>query len=137
MKVITPPAGWDAMKFATRYSLDYKTDFYLDGNRQLHYPDALPDAPIFDFPDPFVPMPISVHAHHWPSMAGWLDGKKVDMTETSTGHHECYYIVADNQAALDAFTAIPAAEVKAGQLAFLTDHNHLMYWNGTMWKQGW
>ena len=131
--IVTTP--FDGAKFATRYNLAIDA-FSMNGN-VLTYPDSLPDVPIIDPPDPFVPVPPGTHAHHWPSLGGWIDGQKVAMPELSLDHHECYYIVADNQTALDTFTALPQAQIRQGQLAFLTDHNHLMYWNGTKWVQGW
>lgn len=52
MRTYTLPASWDALKFATRYSLDRNSDFYVDSTGQLVVFPVLPDdPPIFELPD--------------------------------------------------------------------------------------
>lgn len=53
MKTHILPAQFDGAKFAARYSLNSLVgDFFVDGDNLLHYPDLVPDEPIFDPPDP-------------------------------------------------------------------------------------
>ena len=52
MKTHVLPARFDAAKFASRYGLDFKVgQFFVGGDGLLHYPDFIPDEPIFDPPD--------------------------------------------------------------------------------------
>jgi len=52
MKTHILPLQFDGLKFSSRYSLS-PTDgsFFVGGDGLLHYPDSLPDEPIFDLPD--------------------------------------------------------------------------------------
>lgn len=51
--IIKPPVLWDAKKFAERYRLDLRRDFYIDGEGMLIVLPKLPDdPPIFEAPDP-------------------------------------------------------------------------------------
>jgi hypothetical protein len=53
MKTITLPTGFDGAKFAERYGLDTQSDFFVvDG--VLHFPEALPDTPVLEAPDPLI-----------------------------------------------------------------------------------
>lgn len=46
------PKEFDGAKFAARYKLDARGDFWSDG-KLLYVPDNLPDdPPIFELPDP-------------------------------------------------------------------------------------
>jgi len=53
MKTHVMPAQFDGEKFGARYSLSTRDgSFFVGGDGLLHYPDSLPDEPIFDPPDP-------------------------------------------------------------------------------------
>lgn len=137
MITITPPPIWDAKKFAARYGLDFNKDFYVDADGQLVVFPTLPDdPPIFEAPDPFVPLPAGVQVHHWPELLGWQGNSKVIAQEplVSPAHHECYYIVAPNQIGLDALTAMPQMQINIGQCAYLVNKKGLVFWDGTKWS---
>jgi len=138
MKEYTLPAIWDALKFAHRYGLDFGPtgkDFYVGGNGKLVVFPVLPDdPPIFDLPDAFVPVPPSLKVHHWPEMVGWLGTQKLFAAESSGSHHECYYIIADDEAALgDPF--ITSLNIQVGQPAYIKDKHELRVWTGINWKK--
>lgn len=53
MKVFILPETWDVAKFARRYHLDFRQDFYVDGIGQLVVFPLLPDdPPVFEASDP-------------------------------------------------------------------------------------
>lgn len=135
MAVYVLPAIWDAQKFATRYGLNPHTnDFYVDGTGQLVVSVTLPDdPPIFEAPDPFVPVPAGVQAHHWPQLHGWIGTQKKIMDEPSPGHHECYWLIADDFASLESFRAYPNAALELGQPAYLKDTKTFVMWDGVTW----
>jgi len=59
MQIFTLPPVWDAKKFAARYSLDSRIDFYVNAERKLVvFPTISDNPPIFDLPDPHVPQGI-------------------------------------------------------------------------------
>src|SRR3990167_1996272 len=122
--IYTLPSIWDAKKFATRYGLDSEKDFYVNGEGDLVVCPALPDdPPIFEPPDPFVPVPPGVKVHHWPEMVGWIGKHKVLATEPngSGTHHECYYIIAEDEIALNTLMTMPNVNFEIGQPAYLKD----------------
>lgn len=130
----TLPPIWDAKKFATRYSLDYQKDFYVGGNGKLVVFPVLPDnPPIFDLPDTVVPVPPSLRVHHWPEVIGLIGSTKITASEAGS-HHECYYIIADDEVALsDPFMAL--LNIAVGQPCYIKDKNELRVWTGTAWKK--
>ena len=136
MKIYPVPFNFSGSKFAARYGLS-TTDgsFFVGGDGLLHVPDGLPDdPPIFDPPDPFIPVPLGVKVHHWPELAGWIGNKKITAQENGTAHHECYYVIADNEAALNNLAAMPYVNFAVGQPAYLKDKLALVTWDGTKWK---
>jgi hypothetical protein len=53
MLTVKLPPIWDARKFALRYELDFRTDFYINGLGELVVlPVLADDPPIFELPDP-------------------------------------------------------------------------------------
>lgn len=137
MRSYTLPPTWDAIKFASRYDLNRDTDFYVGGDGALVViPDfkITDDPPIFDPPDPFVPVPGGVKVHHWPELAGWIGNKKIIAQENGAPHHECYYVIADNAVALNNLAAMPYVNFAVGQPAYLKDKLALVTWEGTKWK---
>ena len=135
MKIYQIPINFDGAKFADRYGLNPMTDFWSDGIN-LHVPDGLPDdPPIFDPPDPFVPVPAGIKVHHWPELLGWIGSHKIFAIENGgDSHHECYYVIAETEASLDGFATMPHVNFKVGQPAYLKDKKLLVIWDGTKWK---
>lgn len=136
MRSYTLPVEFDGGKFSRRYGLDtLKGEFFADGHGSLWVPDNLPDdPPIFEAPDPFIPVPLGVKVHHWPELAGWVGNKKITAQENGTTHHECYYVIADNEVALNNLAAMPYVNFEVGQPAYLKDKLALVTWDGTKWK---
>jgi hypothetical protein len=139
MKTILAPIPFIAEKFVIRYNLpNFKgvsPDVWVDGGTGLlHYPDSVPDNPIFDPPDPFVPVPTGIKLHHWQELVGWIGINKVLAPETDGPHHECYYIVADTQADLDTLQVNPLVAMQEGQPAYVKDKKAIVVWDGTKWK---
>jgi hypothetical protein len=94
----------------------------------------VPNNPVFDTPDPFVLVPTGVKVHHWPEMSGWVGAHKITAEDAPAVHHECYYIVADTFAALEAFRAMPQSGFQVGQLAYiLGPQQQFVVWAGTGW----
>jgi hypothetical protein len=54
MKQIKLPEQFDGGKFMARYSLALKDFFVRDG--MLHFPDHLPDVPVFEAPTVVIPL---------------------------------------------------------------------------------
>jgi len=135
MKTYLIPTLFDGAKFALRYDLNSTRDFWVSGG-YIFVPDNLPDdPPIFEPPDPFVPVPAGIKLHHWPEMLGWIGSHKVFAAENGGGpHHECYYVIADTEVALASFAAMPHVEFEVGQPAYLKDKKLLVIWDGTKWK---
>lgn len=136
MQIYTPPIDWDAKKFATRYGLNpFTNDFYVNNDGELVVTVVLPDdPPIFDPPDPFVLVPSNTHVHHWPTLKGWIgEHTKVEMGENTPNHHECYYVVAENMAALEALRLMPQTGFENGQPAYLKDTHSFVIWDGSQW----
>ena len=129
-----PAFEWDGKKFRQRYSLG-EFDFWDNGQGQIVTTSQLPDdPPIFEAPDPFIPVPSGVRVHHWPELAGWVGSKKITHSEDGVVHHECYYVIADNEVALNNLAAMPYVNFAVGQPAYLKDKLVLVTWDGTKWK---
>ena len=138
MIVYTLPAVWDAKKFAARYGLDLLKDFYINGDGKLVViPDfkITDDPPIFEAPDSFVPVPAGVYVHHWPELVGWVGHTKITAPENSTAHHECYYVIADNEVALNNLAGMQYVHFEVGQPAYLKDKLTVVYWDGVKWAK--
>lgn len=134
MKIYPVPSSFSGAKFAVRYGLDVMKDFWVVG-ALLYVPDNLPDdPPIFELPDPYVPVPPGVNVHHWPELAGWVGNKKILHVENGIPHHECYYVIADDEAALNNLAAMAYTHFEIGQPAYLKDKKLLVTWDGTKWK---
>jgi len=138
MKSWIVTGDFDGEKFAARYGLDaVNGDFSMNGNVLTVKPDHLvtDDPPIFEPPDLLVPVPAGIQLHHWPEMLGWQGNHKVFADENGGGpHHECYYIIADNQATLDTLNAFPNLQIEIGQMAYLKNKKGLVFWDGTKWS---
>jgi len=137
MKTYIVNVPFDGAKFAARYGLNSLAgDFSMAGNVLSVRPDfkVTDDPPIFDPPDPFVPVPAGVRVHHWPELVGWVGKHKIPAHEIDGPHHECYYVIADDEVALNALMAMPNAEFEIGQPAYLKDKKLLVTWDGTKWK---
>ena len=137
MKTYPMPTNFDGAKFALRYGLSLvkiPPDFWSSSGL-LYVPDNLPDdPPIFEASDPFIPIPPGVKVHHWPELVGWVGNKKITAQENGTAHHECYYVIADNEVALNNLAAMPYVSFEVGQPAYLKDKLALVTWDGTKWK---
>lgn len=137
-KIFILPPVWDPLKFAARYGLDSRFDFSAIGNALVvHNGELVTDEPpIFDAPDAFVPLPPGVQVHHWPELLGWMNGhKQFASEESSVTHHECYWIVADDEVALGVLQTYPNMQVVEGQPAYIKDKKELRVWTGTAWKK--
>ena len=136
MKQYVVNVPFDGAKFAARYQLDSFADFSMSGNILTVIPDhkVTDDPPVFDPPDPFIPVPPGVKVHHWPELVGWVGNKKITAQENGTAHHECYYVIADNEVALNNLAAMPYVSFAVGQPAYLKDKLALVTWDGTKWK---
>jgi len=134
MKTYVVPANFSGRKFALRYNLDSMKDFWIVGDL-LYVPDNLPDdPPMFEVNDAIVPIPPSLKVHHWSEMVGWLSGVKLLANENNGIHHECYYIIADDEAALsDPFMS--TLNIQIGQPGYIKDKHELRVWTGVAWKK--
>ncbi|MDO8712986.1 MAG: hypothetical protein Q7K13_00675 [Polynucleobacter sp.] len=135
-KVFTLPPVWDAKKFALRYGLDFMFDFDVIGSELIVHKGELvtDEPPIFDLPDAFVPRSLGVKVHHWPELLGWVGGHKI-LADEGPVHHECYWIVADDEVALAVLQTYPNMEIVEGQPAYIKDKKELRVWTGTTWKK--
>jgi len=131
------PLLFDGKKFALRYKLNaLRPDFWCD-NAFVYLRDGISlidDPPIFELPDTPVLVPPVLRVHHWPEMLGLVGNTKIIAPESNGPHHECYYIIAEDEAALS-HPFMATLSIQLGQPAYIKDKHELRVWTGTLWKK--